>query len=70
MYTLFGCGWNRCVVLILTAALGAQQILALGEITIVDSDEVEITNLHRQILHYESDIGKAKVFSAKETIER
>lgn len=41
----------------------------IGKIGIVDSDEVELSNLQRQIIHDESDVGSRKVFSAKETIE-
>lgn len=39
-------------------------ITILGEITLVDYDEVEISNLHRQILHTEDDVGYPKVNSA------
>ena len=34
----------------------------------VDSDKVEISNLSRQILYSFNDIGKLKVFRAKENI--
>ena len=37
----------------------------IGKITLCDSDEVEISNLQRQIIHHSSDIGKLKVISAK-----
>ena len=40
----------------------------VGTIGIVDSDEVEVSNLQRQILHSTSDIGKPKTSSAKETL--
>ena len=40
----------------------------VGTIGIVDADKVELSNLQRQILHATSDIGKAKVESAKATI--
>lgn len=40
----------------------------VGELTITDDDEVEESNLHRQVLHFDTDIGKEKVFSAKETL--
>lgn len=40
----------------------------VGELTLVDDDVVELTNLQRQVLHGDSDIGKDKVRSAKETL--
>ncbi len=42
----------------------------VGTIGIVDFDEVEISNLQRQILHGADDLGKRKVDSAAETLER
>ena len=36
----------------------------IGKLTVVDSDAVELSNLNRQILHGEDDIGEKKVFSA------
>ncbi len=36
----------------------------VGHITIVDSDFVELSNLNRQILHWEQDIGETKALSA------
>ena len=41
----------------------------VGTIGIVDADEVDLSNLQRQIIHSTADIGKAKVKSAKETME-
>lgn len=41
----------------------------VGTIGIVDGDVVDLSNLQRQIIHTTPDIGKAKVLSAKETIE-
>jgi molybdopterin/thiamine biosynthesis adenylyltransferase len=38
----------------------------VGTIGLVDGDEVDITNLHRQIVHHTADIGRRKVDSAKE----
>jgi adenylyltransferase/sulfurtransferase len=35
-----------------------------GHITIVDDDAVELSNLNRQMLHWEQDIGKKKTASA------
>lgn len=49
--------------------LGAPVVLALaaagvGEITIIDDDDVELSNLQRQIMHRHSDVGRPKVDSA------
>ncbi len=43
-------------------------LAGVGKIGIVDFDTVDISNLQRQILHQNADIGKAKAISAKETI--
>lgn len=40
----------------------------IGTLGIVDADEVDLSNLQRQIIHATEDIGKAKVLSAKETL--
>jgi molybdopterin/thiamine biosynthesis adenylyltransferase len=40
----------------------------IGHITIVDNDSVELSNLNRQILHWESDIGREKPISAAEKL--
>ena len=40
----------------------------VGTIGIADADEVDLSNLQRQIIHQTADVGKAKVQSAKETI--
>ena len=44
-------------------------LAGVGTIGIVDFDTVDITNLQRQILHYDSDVGKRKVVSATETLK-
>ncbi len=43
-------------------------LAGIGKIGIVDFDTVDISNLQRQILHQNDDIGKLKAVSAKETI--
>jgi molybdopterin/thiamine biosynthesis adenylyltransferase/molybdopterin converting factor small subunit len=43
-------------------------LAGIGKIGIVDFDTVDISNLQRQILHQNDDIGKHKADSAKETI--
>jgi len=40
----------------------------IGEIRIVDHDQVELSNLNRQILHWDTDIGRNKVDSAVEKL--
>jgi MoaD family protein len=42
----------------------------VGTIGIVDHDELELSNLQRQILHHTPDVGRPKVESAHETIGR
>ena len=41
----------------------------VGAITLVDDDIVELTNIHRQVLHTEQDVGRAKVYSAQESLQ-
>lgn len=40
----------------------------VGHLVIADCDSVDRTNLNRQILHYETDIGRSKVLSAGEKL--
>ena len=40
----------------------------VGVIGIIDKDKVSLTNLHRQILYRESQIGEEKVEKAKENL--
>lgn len=40
----------------------------VGKIGLVDGDTVELSNLHRQILHVEKSIGQRKVDSAAERL--
>jgi adenylyltransferase/sulfurtransferase len=41
----------------------------IGKIGIVDFDTVDFSNLQRQILHTDADVGRSKAESAKETIK-
>ena len=43
-------------------------LAGIGTIGIVDFDTVDVSNLQRQILHQEKDVGKRKVISARETL--
>jgi len=42
----------------------------LGHITLIDHDDVDLTNLQRQIMHTESSIGKSKVASGKQFLQQ
>jgi adenylyltransferase/sulfurtransferase len=43
-------------------------LAGVGTLGIVDFDTVDVSNLQRQILHTDADVGRPKVISAKETI--
>ena len=65
---------NAKVLIIGAGGLGAPAAMYLaaagvGTIGIADADEVDLSNLQRQIIHSPQDVGKAKVQSAKETME-
>jgi adenylyltransferase/sulfurtransferase len=55
---LLGCGGLGSPVALYLAAAG------VGELLLADGDTVERSNLHRQILHGEADIGRPKAASA------
>jgi adenylyltransferase/sulfurtransferase len=60
---------RRSVLVVGAGALGsvvAQYLAAagVGRLGIVDDDEVELSNLTRQVLHYTPDVGVAKTASA------
>lgn len=60
---------NSKVFIIGAGGLGSPAALYLaaagvGTIGIVDADKVDLTNLHRQIVHYTNDVGVEKVKSA------
>ncbi|MFP3975722.1 MAG: HesA/MoeB/ThiF family protein [Dehalococcoidia bacterium] len=42
----------------------------VGHVTLIDCDFVELSNLNRQILHYEDDIGEKKTVSAARKLTR
>lgn len=65
---------NAKVLIIGAGGLGAPAALYLaaagvGTIGIADADEVDLSNLQRQVIHATADIGKPKVQSAKESME-
>ena len=43
-------------------------LAGVGTLGIVDFDVVDVTNLQRQILHHNDDVGRPKVVSASETL--
>ncbi|MCB1661656.1 MAG: molybdopterin-synthase adenylyltransferase MoeB [Pseudomonadales bacterium] len=59
---VIGLGGLGCPVAMYLAAAG------VGHLTLVDYDEVDLTNLQRQIAHTLKDVGRAKVHSAKQTL--
>jgi molybdopterin/thiamine biosynthesis adenylyltransferase/rhodanese-related sulfurtransferase len=59
---VIGAGGLGCPVLQYLAAAGA------GHIGIVDDDTVDVTNLHRQILYNQNDVGKKKATTAAEKL--
>ncbi|MDO6775734.1 molybdopterin-synthase adenylyltransferase MoeB [Shewanella sp. 3_MG-2023] len=61
---VIGAGGLGCTVTQYLAVAG------VGEMTIVDFDTVELSNLQRQVLHHDENIGQAKVDSAKQTLQQ
>lgn len=64
---------NASVLIIGVGGLGSPVAMYLaaagvGRLVLVDDDQVELTNLQRQIIHRTATIGQAKVDSAKATI--
>ncbi|WP_340820629.1 HesA/MoeB/ThiF family protein [Methanolobus sp. WCC4] len=57
-----GAGGLGCPVALYLAAAG------VGNLRIADRDTVERTNLNRQVLHWETDIGREKVLSVEEKL--
>ena len=66
---------NARVLCVGAGGLGSPTILYLaaagiGTIGILDFDKVELTNLQRQIIHTQNDLGKSKAQSAKEKVNQ
>nr|WP_321497602.1 HesA/MoeB/ThiF family protein [uncultured Methanolobus sp.] len=59
-----GAGGLGCPVALYLAVAG------VGHLIIADKDVVEQTNLNRQVLHWEQDVGKEKVVSVEEKLRQ
>jgi molybdopterin/thiamine biosynthesis adenylyltransferase len=59
---IVGCGGLGSPAAIYLTAAG------VGTLRIIDNDKVELSNLNRQILHWEEDIGRYKVESAAQKL--
>jgi len=64
---------NASILLVGTGGLGAPlgmylAAAGIGRIGLVDFDVVDVTNLHRQVIHGTKDVGRKKLDSAADTI--
>lgn len=64
---------NAHVAVLGAGGLGSPALLYLaaagvGRITIIDDDVVDVTNLHRQVIHPDASVGTAKVESAAKAV--
>ncbi|WP_108246177.1 HesA/MoeB/ThiF family protein [Muricauda brasiliensis] len=66
---------NATVLLVGVGGLGCPAAMYLvgagvGKIGLMDHDKVDMSNLHRQVLFQESDVGKSKAVVSKERLEK
>lgn len=66
---------RRSVLIVGAGGLGCPAALALadagiGRIGLIDGDRVDLSNLHRQILHRTADLDRLKVESARDSLWR
>ncbi|AGF47182.1 family 2 dinucleotide-utilizing molybdopterin and thiamine biosynthesis protein [Candidatus Kinetoplastibacterium desouzaii TCC079E] len=64
---------NSHVLIVGLGGLGSSAAMYLascgiGKLTLIDKDEVDISNLQRQIIHNTNNIGMSKVLSAQKTL--
>jgi sulfur-carrier protein adenylyltransferase/sulfurtransferase len=65
---------NTSVLIVGAGGLGSPAAMYLaaagiGRLGVADSDRVDATNLHRQLLHRTADVGRSKVDSARSALE-
>jgi sulfur-carrier protein adenylyltransferase/sulfurtransferase len=60
---VIGAGALGCPVLMYLTAAG------IGKIGVLDGDDVDITNLHRQVLYTDNDLGKPKALTASKRLK-
>jgi adenylyltransferase/sulfurtransferase len=80
IYSDFGEAGQLClkkahVLIAGTGGLGSPNAVNLayagiGKLTLIDCDSVDLSNLNRQTLHWEKDIGVPKVFSGSEKLKQ
>jgi molybdopterin/thiamine biosynthesis adenylyltransferase len=63
------------ILLVGTGGVGAPCAIALaeagvGSLLLADEDNVEVENLHRQLLFFDADVGQSKLEIAKRALER
>jgi molybdopterin/thiamine biosynthesis adenylyltransferase len=61
---VIGAGGLGAPVLLYLAAAG------VGTLGVIDGDTVDLSNLQRQVIHFTADVGRPKVVSAEEKINR
>ena len=61
---VLGCGGLGSALAPYLAAAG------VGQLLLVDGDQVELSNLQRQLLHGDADLGRDKVLSARDSLAR